>query len=122
MTAQDNPRLSSALTTLLALTILGLTLSPPMTLPLPDTGFLQIDKLYHLAAFSAFSLPAAILHPRGLRWIVPTGLALGLGIEMLQPQVGRDGSALDFLADAVGLALGAALGPALRRYRTRSAA
>jgi hypothetical protein len=122
MPTKDNPRLSWALTTLLAMTILGLTLAPPMTLPLPDIGLLQIDKLYHFAAFSAFILPAAILHPRGLRWILPTGLALGLGIEILQPQVGRECSSLDFLADVLGLILGAALGLSLRRYRTRSAA
>jgi len=53
MPVQDNPRLSWALTSLLAMTILGLTLSPPMTLPLPDTDLLQIDKLYHIAAFAA---------------------------------------------------------------------
>jgi hypothetical protein len=122
MPAQDNPRLSWALTTLLAMAILGLTLSPPMTLPLPDTGFLQVDKLYHIAAFAALMLPAAILNPRSLRWILPAGLALGLAIELIQPQVGRDASAFDFLADAIGLALGAALGLSLRRYLTRSAA
>ncbi len=120
MPAQDNPRLSWALTTLLAVTILGLTLSPPMTLPLQDMGLLQIDKLYHIAAFAALVLPAALLDPRGLRWVLPTGLALGLIIEIIQPNVGREASTFDFLADAIGLALGAALGLALRRFRTRS--
>ncbi len=122
MPAHDNPRLSWALTALLAVTILGLTLSPPMTLPLPDTVFLRVDKLYHIAAFAALMLPAAVLNPRSLRWILPAGLALGLGIELIQPQVGRDASAFDFLADAIGLALGAALGLWLRRFRTRSPA
>ncbi len=59
-------------------------------------------------------LPAALLYPRGMRWILPTGAALGLGIEIIQPLVGREASAFDFLADALGLAL--------RRFRTRSAA
>ena len=85
-------------------------------------GFLQIDKLYHIAAFAGLMLPAAILHPRSMRWILPAGLTLGLAIELIQPQVGRDASAFDFLADAIGLALGAALGLALRRFRTRSPA
>jgi VanZ family protein len=122
MPVQDNPRLSWALTTLLAMTIIGLTLSPPMTLPLPDTGLLQVDKLYHIAAFAALMLPAAILNPRSLRWVLPAGLALGLAIELIQPQVGRDASVFDFLADAIGLALGTAMGLSLRRFRTRSAA
>jgi VanZ family protein len=122
MPAQDNPRLSWALTTLLAVTILGLTLSPPMRLPLQGLGLLQVDKLYHIAAFAALVLPAALLDPRGLRWVLPAGLALGLVIEIIQPNVGREASALDFLADAIGLALGTALGLALRRYRTRSPA
>ncbi len=122
MPAHDNFRLSWALTALLAVTILGLTLSPPVRLPLQDLGLLQIDKLYHIAAFAALILPAAILDPRGLRWVLPAGLALGLAIEIIQPNVGREASAFDFLADALGLALGAALGLALRRFRTRSPA
>lgn len=122
MPAQDNPRLSWALTALLAVTILGLTLSPPMRLPLQNMGLLQVDKLYHIAAFAALILPAAILDPRGLCWVLPAGLALGLAIEIIQPNVGREASGFDFLADAIGLALGAALGLALRRYRTRSPA
>jgi hypothetical protein len=122
MPARDNPRLSWALTMLLAVTILGLTLSPPVTLPLQGLGLLQIDKLYHIAAFAALILPAALLDPRGLRWVLPAGLALGLAIEIIQPNVGREASAFDFLADAIGLALGFALGLALRRYRTRSPA
>lgn len=122
MSAQDNPRLSWALTALLAVTILGLTLSPPVTLPLQGLGLLQVDKLYHIAAFAALVLPAALLDPRGLRWVLPAGLVLGLLIEIIQPNVGREASAFDFLADAIGLALGTALGLALRRFRTRSPA
>ena len=122
MPAQDKPRLSWALTALLAVTILALTLSPPMRLPLQGLGLLQVDKLYHIAAFAALVLPAALLDPRGLRWVLPAGLALGLVIEILQPNVGREASAFDFLADAIGLALGTALGLALRRFRTRSPA
>jgi hypothetical protein len=122
MPAQDNSRLSRALTALLAVTILGLTLSPPMRLPLQGLGLLQIDKLYHIAAFVALLLPAALLDPRGLRWVLPAGLALGLAIEVVQPNVGREASAFDFLADAIGLALGLVMGLALRRFRTRSPA
>ncbi len=120
MPTQNNPCLSWVLTALVAAAIIGLTLSPPMALSFH--GFLQIDKLYHLAAFAALMLPAALLDPRSLRWVMPAGLALGLAIEILQPNVGREASAFDFLADAIGLALGTALGLALRRFRARSPA
>ena len=48
------------------------------------------------------------------------GLILGLSIELIQPHVGREGSALDFLADALALALGAACGWLLRRLLARN--
>lgn len=101
----------------LAVAILALTLSPRQV-ALVD--FDHADKLYHVAAFAALILPTALWRPHRLAWTAAAGLMLGLCIEIIQPHVGRDGSALDFGADALGLALGAACGWLLRRLRARN--
>ena len=109
--------LTWALTAALALVILALTLSPR---PIVLADFNQADKLYHLAAFAALIMPTALWRPHRIAWTIAAGLILGLGIEIIQPHVGREGSALDFLADALGLALGAACGWLLRRLLARN--
>jgi VanZ family protein len=82
--------------------------------------FNQADKLYHLAAFAALIMPTALWRLHRIAWTIVAGLSFGLGIEIIQPHVGREGSALDFLTDALGFALGAACGWLLRRLLARN--
>lgn len=110
----DRPRLSRALTLGVALVIVALTLVPAQVTPLREIA--HIDKLWHALAFATLILPAALLDPRAVRLILPMGLALGLGIELIQPLVGREASALDVAADLGGLVLGLVLGRAARRH------
>lgn len=73
-----------------------------------------MDKLYHMMAFAALVLPAALFDRRTVRWMFIGGLILGAAIEVIQPSVGRDADVVDFLADATGLVFGLGLGWLLR--------
>ena len=83
---------------------------------MPEPNWLtQVDKLYHMMAFAALVLPAAVFDRSAVRWMFIGGLILGAAIEVIQPSVGRDADLMDFLADAAGPLLGLALGWFLRR-------
>lgn len=87
----------------------------------PSTGqenaFPAQDKLYHFLAFAAVAFPAAIaLNCRERAFWGCHLLGFGLASEIAQTLLGmgRQGSALDFLADAIGIAAGVAAGGAIR--------
>ncbi len=89
----------------------------------PSTGqenaFPAQDKLYHFLAFAAVALPAALaLSCRGRAFWACHLLGFGLTSEIAQTMlgIGRDGSGLDFLADAAGIAAGVAIGGAGYRW------
>ncbi len=83
---------------------------------MPDPNWLtQVDKLYHMMAFAALVIPAALFDRGAVRRMVIGGLILGAAIEFIQPSVGRDADLTDFLADATGLVLGLCLGWLFRR-------
>ena len=72
-----------------------------------------IDKLAHLIAFGTIAACAAVLIPRTPTVIV-CGMALLLGgaVELIQGQIGRDASWLDFVFDGAGVAIyGLVVGP-----------
>ncbi len=103
---------------LLAITYLALT-------PQPDPPGLGWDKANHVAAFLVLALladlgwPGRVALPRRLILLLAYGLVLEL-VQSLLPH--REGSALDLLADAVGLGFyvaGRAL--LLRAWRARVA-
>ena len=103
-------------TVILAAEIAYLTLTPQNFDMGPNT-----DKLYHFIAFTALVFPCALLFARTLSWVLPAALLLGGAIELIQPYVGRGGELADFLADALGVFIGAALGLTLRAIVTRLA-
>ena len=101
----------------LGIAISWLTLSPQ---DLPDLGAnLPVDKLAHVAVFTALILPSAILRPRFLWWTFPLAALLGFSIELIQPYVGRSREWMDVVADCIGLIVGTALGLMIRRFLKR---
>lgn len=86
--------------------------------PAPDGGVPGRDKIYHLAAFAALGVLAALAYPgAGLVRLGVLLLAGGVLIELVQalPAVGRDPSAADVLADAGGVALAGLVAAVVRR-------
>lgn len=102
--------LAAFATLTLAVVILVLTLTPPNA---AITGGIN-DKVLHFMAFATLVLPCAVFLKRRLGWTVIAAAMLGGIIELLQPSFGRDASWGDFLADICGVAVGVALGLALR--------
>lgn len=110
MTASKRHALAILATAILAVVIAYLTLTPPR--PATTAHFLP-DKAYHLIAFAALIFPGAWLYRASLIWLIPVALGFGATIELVQPLVGRSAEVADFLADAVGVVIGAASGVAL---------
>jgi VanZ family protein len=100
-----------SLTAVLAVTIAYLTLMP-VSMPQSVPGS---DKLHHLIAFAALTLPCAALWPRALLWLLPAAVLFGGAIEIIQPGIGRSGEWADFYADVAGVSLGMILGLSLNR-------
>lgn len=100
-----------------ALGILYGTLSPQPPGP-PLHG--HADKLAHFAAFFVLVFVPVVTAPGRWRWILPSAIAFGGLIELVQPQFGRHADWLDFWANNAGAVCGALLGvlssrPLLRR-------
>ena|SRR5437773_2459363 len=98
-----------AVTTLVAILVLSLNTEPPLP------PFVLADKAGHFAAYGVFTgtvLLAAVWRPwRGpgpfpssARAIALTVISLGGLLELAQALVGRDASAWDAVADALGVA------------------
>lgn len=77
------------------------SLTPGM--PLPD--ILPWDKARHFLAYAAIALPVAIARPRGWPLLLAGILAWSIGIELVQPLVGRSRDIDDFLANSLGALL-----------------
>ncbi len=91
------------LTLFVALLIGWGTLSPPGA---PGPALPLTDKQIHALAFALLVLPLGWVRPRAALWLGPLALAYGGAIELIQPSVGRSAEWGDFLADAIGIALG----------------
>lgn len=64
------------------------------------------DKESHILAFYALAALSLLAMPRMRKWdVVLICLAIGGVIEVIQPFIGRSGSILDWLADAMGVFL-----------------
>lgn len=83
---------------------------------LPPQAFSVWDKAQHALGFVLLALLGAMAYPRHWGRLWPALLCLGVGIELAQSATGwRQGDALDWLADAVGVSVGAALCLSARR-------
>lgn len=107
MSYRARTRMTIAMTLLLAMAIAIGTLTPQeQAIPAPS----GIDKLMHFAAFAALVLPAAVLRPDLLRWLLPVAMIYGGAIEVIQPSVGRHAEWGDFFANTLGILAGAGVG------------
>lgn len=100
---------------LCVLVVCGLSLTPPTTLP--PSAFSMWDKAQHALAFVALAVLGLQAYPGrwGRLWLGL--LLLGAAIEVAQSVVGwRQGDVADWVADAVGVALGVVLFRTLRRW------
>lgn len=83
----------------------------------PPPAFPFQDKVFHAVAFAGLTVPAVLVLPRRYLWFwLAHMIALGVGIEIVQSvgDNGRSGSAWDFLADLVGIAVALGAGRAIR--------
>lgn len=106
------------LTISLMVSIAILTLIP-LNVPTNAPGS---DKIHHLLAFAALTLPCAALYPKALLRVARAAVVFGAAIEVIQPYVGRQGEVADLIADVLGIGIGATHGLLLYcGCRTRTA-
>ena len=94
-----------ALTCVIGLAILYLSLSPLEKLPPAPGG----DKLHHFIAYAALCFPLAFKDLKLARFSVPMAIAYGGLIELVQPFVNRYGEWADFAANTAGCLIGLGL-------------
>ena len=72
-------------------------------------GPIDVDKAYHFVAYFCLALPLPILRPRLTIWIVLGIMTFGGLIELVQYLFGRESSWGDFIANGIGVIVGAAI-------------
>ena len=82
--------------------------------PAPFLAISGSDKIHHLIGFSALMIPGALLYRHALYWLLPSVIAFGGAIELIQPYVNRQSEWVDFWADTTGALLGVGIGLLLR--------
>lgn len=110
---EKQPALAYGLTTLIAVAIMGLSLSPLERLPDAPGG----DKLHHFVAYGALAFPLAFIQARHLIIYLICFIALGGAIEWIQPYVNRYGEWADFGANFAGVIMGWMMAQALQRIK-----
>ncbi|MCD1619639.1 hypothetical protein K7H20_16390 [Salipiger manganoxidans] len=94
--------LTVCLTMILALGIAVLALTPT---PILQDDRWMVGLLEHVLSFALLMIPAALLRPAWLIWLWPTAAVYAGGLELLQPQFGRNGAALHWASSCFGLTL-----------------
>ena len=86
----------------LLISIATLSLWPAAQLPqIPGS-----DKTHHFVAYGALMLPAALMKPKNLLYVVFGFVVFSGAIELIQPYVNRYGEWLDMAANIAGLVCG----------------
>lgn len=91
-----------AITAVLITVITVLSLTPLDELPTAPGS----DKIHHLIAYAALSLPISLRKPKYWCFIIIFFLAYSGLIEIIQPYVNRYGEWLDMAANSLGIAFG----------------
>lgn len=91
-----------AVTILILLSITLLSLTPLDELPAAPGS----DKLHHLIAYAALTIPLALKKPRYWGLIILAFLLYSGLIEIIQPYVNRYGEWADMLANSLGIFCG----------------
>lgn len=111
MRPTDLHRPALLLCTVIAAAIAVLSLIPVAELPGPAQPQSTRAALnQHMLAYAVLVFPALATRPAAALWLLPAAVAYGAAIELLQPLVGRERSAADMLANAIGAGIGAVLG------------
>ena len=102
---------------LAAAILLILCVVPQQDLPDAPAG----DRVHHLVAWFVLTLTGYVLAPNRRLAIPAFALAYGVLIEIVQrlTPTGRHGEWQDFVADALGVAIAAAVFPLVRRVSAR---
>ena len=72
-------------------------------------GPVDIDKAYHFMAYFCLALPLPILQPRLTIWVILGIMTFGGLIELVQYLFGRESSWGDFIANGIGVIVGATI-------------
>ena len=72
-------------------------------------GPIDVDKAYHFVAYFCLALPLPMLRPRLIIWVVLAIMTYGGLIELVQYLFGREPSWGDFIANGIGVIVGAAI-------------
>ena len=72
-------------------------------------GTVGVDKVYHFVAYFCLALPLPILLPRLTIWIILGIMTFGGLIELVQYLFGRESSWGDFIANGIGVIVGATI-------------
>jgi len=86
-------------------------LMPAQAIPQPGGS----DKLHHMLAFGALSVPATMLYPGRILAVVLCVIVFGGALELIQPLTGRFAEGADLIADGIGALAGVGIGLMLNR-------
>lgn len=114
MAEPEFPKVSWYLTAFVGVMILVTTLAPRTT-PAASLAGSPLDDFHAVAAFSGLAFPTAFLDRHGAWAFALWGPILGIVVEVIQANYGRDASARDFILYLLGGAIGVVAGRALRQ-------
>ena len=72
-------------------------------------GPVGVDKVYHVVAYFCLAFPLPLARPRLTTWVVLGVIACGGAIELIQYSFGREASLGDFVANGIGVIVGAVI-------------
>ena len=98
----------SSTVTIILFVIITLLSFAPMQLR-GSFGPIDVDKAYHFVAYFCLALPLPILLPRLTIWIILGIMTFGGLIELVQYLFGRESSWGDFIANGIGVIVGATI-------------